>query len=64
MTWGCGGRPSNSPNGTSYDWSFKLEAYVGQDLLGLLSKKQSTWGQGEIYQPCKDYVFRESDVHT
>ena len=30
--------------------------YVGQDLLGLLSKKQSTWGQGEIYQPCKDYA--------
>ena len=30
--------------------------YVGQDLLGLLSKKQSTWGQGEIYQPCKDNI--------
>ena len=25
--------------------------YVGQDLLDLLLKKQSTWGQGEIYQP-------------
>ena len=30
--------------------------YVGQDLLGLLSQKQSTWGQGEIYRPSKDYV--------
>ena len=30
--------------------------YVGQELLGLLSKKQSIWGQGEIYQPCNDYA--------
>ena len=30
--------------------------YVGQDLLGLLLKKQSTWGQQDIYQPCKDYI--------
>ena len=30
--------------------------YVGQDLVDFLSKKQSTWGQGEIYEPCKDFV--------
>ena len=30
--------------------------YIGQDLLGLLSKKQRTWGQGEIDQSCKDYA--------
>ena len=30
--------------------------YVGQDLHGLLSKKQSTWGQGEIHRPCKDFL--------
>ena len=34
--------------------NWKLD--VGQELLDLLSKKQSTWGQGEISQPCKDYA--------
>lgn len=31
--------------------------YIGQDLLGLLLKKQSTWVQGEIYHPSNDYIW-------
>ena len=38
------------------NYHLKRNLFVGQDLLDLLLKKQSTWDQGEIYQACKDYV--------
>ena len=56
MTQGCCGRPPNSSKGTSYDLSLKQEALCSSRFAWSTFKKQNTWGQGEIYQPCKGNV--------